>query len=199
LTAPNVDPHFTLAAASRAGARLARVATASRSIVFATAAPASLLPLYQQLARLARAGGAPVPDAVDSTPERVDGRMRRHLRWFGGVAAVTDGASIFATHGRAAGRRWARAFGRAGLAVADGPFALAAIAHGVPAIVFADLRAPAAGVAAHAGAEVIAVPVHLGAAPAAYEPIGDAIGAAFAATVPAAVSHTTNASSRIVS
>jgi hypothetical protein len=171
--------------------------------VFATAAPASLLPLYQQLARLARAGGAPVPDAADSAPDRVDGRMRRHLRWFGGVAAVTDGASLFATYGRAAGRQWTRTFGRPALAVADGPFALAAIAHGVPAIAFVDLKAPAAGVAAHFGAEVgtevIAVPVHVGAAPAAYEPVVDAIGAAFAAAVPAAVSHTTNASSRIVS
>jgi hypothetical protein len=194
---PNIDPQHSLAAASRAGARLAQVATAQRPIVFATASPASLLTLHQQLARLARAGGAPVPDSVDAPPVRIDGRMGRHLRWLGGVAAVTDGESLFATSDRAAGREWAGRFGRPALAVADGPFALSAIARGIPTIVFVDLRSLAAGVAAHAGADVVPVPVHFGVAPAAYEPVADVIGAAFAASVPAAVSHATNAPSGI--
>jgi histidinol phosphate phosphatase hisN-like protein len=157
-----------------------------------------LLPLHQQLVRLARAGGAHVDDAPDLPPLRVDGRMGRRLRWFDGVAAVTDGASVFATSDAGAARQWARALGRPGLVVADGPFAVTAVAIGLPTIAFADLRSIALAVAAVDGAPVTPVPLHVDAAPRAYEAVGDVVDAAFAAALSEGVSTPTKATSRII-
>jgi hypothetical protein len=198
LAPPTIDPQRTLAAATAAAVQLARVAGARRTIAFATASPASLLPLHQQLVRLARAGGAHVVDAPDSAPMRADGRMARRLRWLGGVAVVTDGASIFATHDAGAARHWTRALGRPGLVVTDGPFAHVAIALGLPTIAFVDQRGLAVAVAATDGAAVTAVPVHLDAAPRAYEALGDVVDAAFAAALSEGVSSPTKATSRII-
>jgi histidinol phosphate phosphatase hisN-like protein len=197
LVPPTIDPHRTLAAAAAAAAQLAHVASARRTVVFATAMPASLLPLQQHLARLARAGGAQVVDAPDSAPLRADGRAARCLRVFGGVAAVTDGASVLATRDVGAARHWARSLGRPSLAVTDGPFALAAIALGVPTIAFADLRNLAVALAAGDGAPVTAVPVRVGRPPRAYEALGDVVDAAFAAALSAGPSSPTKATSRI--
>jgi hypothetical protein len=202
LVPPTIDPHRTLAAAAAAAVQLARVASARRTVVFATAMPASLLPLHQQLARLARAGGAHVADAPDSAPLRADGRASRCLRWFGGVAAVTDGASVLATRDAGAARHWARSLGRPSLAVTDGPFAPAAIALGIPTIALADLRNLAVALAAADGAPVTPVPVRLGRPPRAYEALGDVVDAAFAAALSAGAvgaSSPTKATSRIVS
>ncbi len=198
LVPPTIDPGRTLASAAAAAVQLARVASARRTVVFATASPASVLPLHQQLARLARAGGANIVDAPDSAALRADGRSSRRLRWFGGVAAVTDGASVFATRDPAVAREWARSVGRPSLAVTDGPFAPAAIARGIPTIAFADLRSLAVALAASDGAAVTPVPAHLDRPPRAYEALGDVVDAAFAAALGVGVSSPTNATSDIV-
>jgi hypothetical protein len=124
--------------------------------------------------------------------------MARRLRWLGGVAVVTDGASVLATHDAGAARHWARALGRPGLAVTDGPFAPVAVALGIPTIAFVGLGDLAVAVAAAEGAAVTPVPLHLDAAPRAYEALGDVVDAAFAAALSAGVSSPTKATSRII-
>ncbi len=160
-----------LVAAARAGTRLGAVTAAGGRVAFATAQPASLLPLYGTLARACRAGGASLLDADHSGPYR----SGRSLWWHDGVAVATDGRQLCDERDDTAGDEWLFTVGRPSLAVADGVFAVAAIAAGLDTIAFADLDAPAPALAAARGRPVEVVTVASGRPPGAYLPVRDAL------------------------
>ncbi len=166
-----IDPDRVLGAAARAATRLAAVTSAGGRVAFATAQPASLLPLYAALARACRAGGAVLLEVDRSGPYR----SGRSLWWHDGVAVVTDGHQLCEEGDETAGDEWLFAVGRPTLAVADGVFAIAAIAAGLETIAFADLDAPGPALAAHRGRPVEVVTVASSRPPAAYLPVRDAL------------------------
>ncbi len=168
-----IDPARVLAAATQAGTRLGAVAAAGGRIAFATAHPASLLPLYGALARASRAAGGRVLEFDHSGPY-LSGRS---LWWHDGVAVAvgTDGDQLCVETQGAAGDEWLFAVGRPDVAVADGVFAVAAIGAGLDTIAFADLDAPAAALAASRGRPVDVVTVGGHRPPGAYDPVRDAL------------------------
>ncbi|HSO96209.1 MAG TPA: phosphatase [Acidimicrobiia bacterium] len=166
-----IDPDRVLAAATRAGTRLGAVADTGRRIAFATAQPASLLPLYGALARASRAAGATVLELDHSGPYT----SGRSLWWHDDVAVAVGDGQLWAETHLAAGDEWLFAVGRPDLVVADGVFAVAAIGAGVETVAFADLDAPAPALAAHRGLPVEVVTVSGHRPPAAYHPVRDLI------------------------
>jgi hypothetical protein len=176
---PMINPEITLAATRIAAARIHAVAVAGGRISFATAAPASLLGVYGAIVRLARAAGAAVRDEQDRGPLRVDGRYPRWLRTIDGVEVVTDGSSLLATTGADAAREWIFLADRPALAVADGPFALAAYGEGIEVVAIAGLDRPALGLAAARAARCTLVPLHPARPPRAYDPFLAAFTEAF--------------------
>lgn len=166
-----IDPDRVLAAAIRAGTRLRAAAAAGGAVAFATAQPASLLPLYSALVRAGREGGARVLEADHSGPYG----SGRSLWWLDGVAVATDGRQLCDEGHTAAGDEWLFAVGRPSLAVADGVFATAAIAAGLDTIAFADLDSPGPALAAYRGRPVEVLTVTGRRPPGAYLPIRDAL------------------------
>lgn len=167
---PGIDPDRALEAMAVAAGQIVGVAATGGRIALATACPASLLPLHQHLARLASAAGAGVGDEPDSPPFRTGGRTGRFLRWFGGVAAVTDGASLLAAEPEAADELLFT-IRRPHLLVTDGPFAGRSVAAGIPTVAFAGLGHAALAVAARRGEALTVVPVATDRSPAAYAPL----------------------------
>ena len=178
-----IDPERTIAAGAEASRRLAALAARGGRVVFATAAPASLLPVHQHLARLVAGAGADLADEPDSPPFRCDGRGGRMLRRAGGVAVVTDGSSILATADSAVSEELLFGERRPDLVVGDGPFVVGAVRSGLPAVAFSGVRGLAMGVAALRGAPVTVVPVDTGRPPSAYEPLLDVMQDAFVAAI----------------
>ncbi|HEX5615970.1 MAG TPA: phosphatase [Acidimicrobiia bacterium] len=168
---PEIDVAATLRGAGDAAAALAAVGARGGSVVAATARPASLLGLQRALASFgARSGAHRV--VLDDSPELVlDGRRGRRLRWVDGVACVTDGESLLATADPAAADELLFSVPRPDLVVADGPFALAATAAGLPVVATVGLEDAALAVAARRSGAVTVVPVDPTGPPAAYEPL----------------------------
>ena len=177
-----IDPARTDRAARVAAMRIGAVARQGGRIAFASAHPGSLLGLHTGLARLAHAAGAEVYDADDSGPFRVDGRAGRFIRWVDGVAVVTDGASLLATTGHDAADEWLFLVGRPSLAVADGPFAVAAAAAGIEVVAFAGLDRVDLAIPAVHTKGCLVVPVHTDRPARAYTPLGALLETDFAAT-----------------
>jgi len=171
-------PDRVIAAARVAGARVHEAARRGERIVFATAVPATLLPLHLWLAERARSAGASLGDGADIGPLRVDGRTPRWLRFLDGVAVVTDGHSLLAVNGPEAPDELLFRVGRASLVVADGPFAAAARACGVEVVAFAGLERCGLAVPDPRRAPCTVVPVHPGRPPGAYELLRDPLGGA---------------------
>ncbi len=178
-----IDAARTVAAAVEASRRIAGISASGGSVVFATAAPASLLPLYAHLARLAGGAGAQLSDEPDSAPFICDGRSGRVVRLVGGVATVTDGDSVLATVDRTASDELLFVVGRPGLVVGDGPFAAGAVRAGLPVVAFAGVRGLAMGVAALRGEPTTVVPIDTGQHPSAYEVVAEVMGEAFLAAL----------------
>jgi hypothetical protein len=151
-----IDAARTLAAIRAARVHVQKVAATGARIAIATTAPASLLTLHLAFARLAKAQGADVVDLVDFGPIRADGRAGRSLRWFSGVAVVSDGDGLCATRDGEAAREWLFAMPRPALVIADGPFAEVAWESGIDVVAFAGLdRLGLAVAAAHRGAGIV--------------------------------------------
>jgi hypothetical protein len=182
-----IDPDRVLAAATHAGVWLGHAARGARRVAFATAAPASLLPLYGALARAVRAGGADVLDSVAAGPYE----SGRSLWWHDGVAVARDGAALVGEARREAADEWLFTVGRPDLAVADGVFARQAIAAGLETLAFADLDAALPALAAHRGRPVVVIPIVADRPPGAYEALHEALLGAleWAAADPAPVAH----------
>ena len=177
-----IDPERAAEAAGRAGAELVELARAGARLAFATATPASLLPLHTMLAATSRAAGARFGEARETAPYA----SGRRLWWHDAVAVVTDGHSLLEEHRAAAGDEWLLAVGQPALVVADGVFAAQAIAAGVPTIAFADLDEPGPALAARAGRPVLVVPLARHRPSSAYEALGGMLAAPFG---PVPVTH----------
>jgi hypothetical protein len=149
-------------------ARLLEVARARATLAFATARPASLLPLHCALADAAADAGGTVLQLRESGPIGAGGRR---LRWLDGVAVLTDGVQLFGDDDVHAAEELLFALPRPDLVVADRCFAGVALAAGLEVVAFADLDAVALAVAAHRGRAVRVVPLDERRPPAAYEPL----------------------------
>jgi hypothetical protein len=165
---PRIDASRTLGAFDRAVERIRAVGTAGGSIAFATARPASLLPLHHAIARFARAAGAIVADSPDAGPIRADGRSPRWVRWIDGVAVVTDGAGLLATNDGEPAGEWLFLTPRPALAVVDGPFGEVAFEGGLEIVAFAGLDRAALAVAAARHPRATVVPIRTDRSPASY-------------------------------
>jgi hypothetical protein len=176
--APTIAPAATLDGVARASALIADVAKRGGRIAIATARPTSLLGFFQRIATVADAAGANV--LVDSRGQsdefRCEGRAGRRLRWFNGVAAVTDGLSLVPVHSVEAASEWLFSLGRPDLAIGDHGFAGAALSAGIATVACADLDAPVFAVAAARALPVTVVPLNDRRPPAAYELLVDRIG-----------------------
>lgn len=167
-------PRARIAASSTAGgfdrsvARVLEVARAGGDVAFATARPASLLPLHCAIAAAAAGAGANLLSARESGPIGTGGRR---LRWLDGVAVVTDGVQLFGDDDVHAAEELLFTLSRPDLLVADRCFAGVALNSGIEVVAFADLDALALAVAAHRGRAVRVVPLDERRPPAAYEPL----------------------------
>jgi hypothetical protein len=174
---PAIDVAHTVASARRAATQVADAGRAGGRIAVATASPASLLPLTQAFARLARRAGGALEVLPDAGPIRVDGRAGRALRWVDGVASVSDGQALLATRDGEAAREWFFVLRRPALVVADGPFAEVAWAAGVPVVALGPPERGALAIAAAREDRCLFVPLRVDREPRCYGPLVEMIDA----------------------
>jgi len=178
------DPNCTIAGMRAALLRILDVSRRGGLIAFATGRPASLLPLYADLARLAASQGAeifgglefddlkysspeysspeyssPEYSSVASTTFSAAGHPRARLVWQNGVALVESGGNLISDAAMRAADALFAGSETPDLVVADRGFAGTAIELGSEVVAFADLDAIALGVAAARGLPVTIVPV----------------------------------------
>lgn len=168
---PEITAAATVRAATHVAAVLADAGARGTTVLAATARPATLLALHRSLAAIATRAGASVIALEDSGALRLDGRRGRRLRSVDGVVCVTDGASLLATDDPMAATELLFSVPRPGLVVADGPFALAAVAAGLPVVAVAGLEDAILAVAARRLRSVTVLPVDPTRPPAAYGPL----------------------------
>jgi hypothetical protein len=162
------DPERTVDGMRRGAARIVDVARRGGRIAFATGRPASLLPLYTHLVRIALGAGADIALGSQSGEFSAAGHARCRLWWPDGVAVITDGDSIVADVGLRAAHELLFAVEMPDLVVADRGFAAGAVRAGIETVAFADLDAVALGVEASKGLPVTVVPVQERRPPASY-------------------------------
>jgi Phosphatase len=142
-----VDPERVLEACEEIGQRLAVSAERGERVLLATGHPTGLPLLYQETGRLLVDAGAKLVRPLEGFTWK-EGRRRREIRYFQGVAMLTDRASALHTHGSEAMERMLAEV-TPDLVFADHGFAGAAIEAGVPTVSIADVNDPAL-VVAHA-------------------------------------------------
>jgi hypothetical protein len=140
-----VDPDRVLAACEAVGDRLARAAERGERVLLATGHPSGLPILYQETARLLEEGGAKLLRPLEGYTWERQGR-RRQIRYFQGVAMLTDRASALHTHEPEAMERMLEET-TPDLVFADHGFAGAAIEAGIDTVSIADVNDPALVVA----------------------------------------------------
>ena len=172
--APRIDVDLTIEGAARAVARIVEVAGTGAPIALATSRPASLLPMYLALARLARISSGDVADLEDSGPLRVDGRTARVVRWVDGVAVVSDGHDLCGTRGTEAPLEWLFLIPRPALVVADGPYADAALAAGIEVVAPAGLDHCSLAIGPSRDRHCLVIPMWTDRSPADYRPLLEA-------------------------
>jgi Phosphatase len=138
-----IDPRQVLKACDRAGERLAHAAQRGERVMLATGHPAGLPLLYMAVGDLLEQHGAKLLRPLDGfqwdEEARWPSRRRRQIRYFRGVAVLTDRASPIHTHSPAAMRRMLDEV-TPDLVFADHGFAGAAIEQGVETISIADVN-----------------------------------------------------------
>lgn len=144
-----VDPDKVLEAFEGIGDRLALAAERGERVILATGHPAGLLLLYQATARLVAERGAKLLRPLEGQSWR-HGEKRRQVRYFAGVAALTDRASSLHTHSPEPMERMLEE-AVPDLVFADHGFAGAAIEAGIDTVSIADINDPALVVAWHQG------------------------------------------------
>src|SRR3954469_2711554 len=154
----SLDPDLLLTAMATARERVLDVARRHGRVLVATSRPASLLPLHQEFARLARTAGAHLLDAGEAGP--LPARSSLSLWWLGGVAVLTDGSTLLAGPGVDAREELLFTVPHPDLVVADRGYAGGALRAGIEVVALADLDAIALGLAASRGLPVTVVPVH---------------------------------------
>ncbi len=163
------DPNCTIAGMRAALVRILDVSRRGGVIAFATGRPASLLPLYADLARLAASQGAEIfgdlefddlkSPSIASATFSAAGHPRARLVWQNGVALVESGGNLISDAAMRAADALFAGSETPDLVVADRGFAGTAIELGSEVVAFADLDAIALGVAAARGLPVTIVPV----------------------------------------
>lgn len=140
-----IDPVNVLAACQAAGRRLAMAAGQGERVVLATGHPAGLLLLYLAVGELLTDGGAKLLRPGEGLSWR-ELDHHREIRYFHGVAALTDRASALHTHRADPMERMLEEV-RPDLVFADHGFAGAAIEAGIDTVSIADINDPALVVA----------------------------------------------------
>ncbi len=172
-----IDPWRVLASVEAAGRRLAMAAARGERVVVATGHPTGLILLAQAVAELLEDGGAKLHRPADGLSWK-DGHHRREIRYFHGVAVLTDRASALHTHRPDAMERMLEE-ARPDLVYADHGFAGAAIQAGIEAISVADINDPALVVAKAQGRTETVVVMDDNVRPDDYWPCFQAIAAQF--------------------
>jgi Phosphatase len=128
------------------GDRLALAAGRGERVLLATGHPTGLPLLYQETGKLLADHGAKVIRPLDGFMWHDDQGRRRQIRYFAGVAILTDRASTLHTHSSDAMERMLQEM-TPDLVFADHGFAGAAIEAGVETVSIADVNDPALVVA----------------------------------------------------
>jgi hypothetical protein len=165
-----IAPSKTIEGFTAAWERLLEVARAGHSVAFATARPASLLPLYRVLATAVDDEGGRVLTREETA---VIGPGSQRLWWIDQVAVLTDRGSLLGHDHVEAARELLFVLERPDLVVADRTFAGVALASGLEVVAFADLDAVALAVAAWRGRSIRVVPLDDHRPPQTYQPLLD--------------------------
>ena len=144
-----VDPERVLQAFEAIGDRLAEAADRGERVLLATGHPSGLPMLYEGAGRLLVEHGAKLLRPLEGFTWKVDGR-KRQIRYFGGVAVLTDRASTLHTHSPEPMERMLEE-ATPDLVFADHGFAGAAIETGIETVSIADVNDPALVVAHQQG------------------------------------------------
>jgi hypothetical protein len=136
-----IEPDRILAACDAAGRRLAEAAASGERVVLATGHPAGLLLLYVAVGELLVDHGAKILRPGEGLSWR-ELDHHREIRYFRGVASLTDRASALHTH-RADPMERMLEEAEPDLVFADHGFAGAAIEAGIDTISIADINDPA--------------------------------------------------------
>jgi hypothetical protein len=140
-----VDAGRVLDASAEVGGRLAQAAERGERVLLATGHPTGLPLLYQETARLLEESGTKLLRPLEGETWDEDGR-RRQIRYFQGVAMLTDRASALHTHSSGPMERMLEE-ATPDLVFADHGFAGAAIEAGIDTVSIADINDPALVVA----------------------------------------------------
>lgn len=173
----SIDPWMVVERFEAAGRRLAAAAERGERILLATGHPAGLLLLYVAVGELLERHGAKLIRPAVGQSWREAGR-HREIRYFHGVAVLTDRGSTKHTHAPGPMERML-AEDRPDLVFADHGFAGAAIQAGVETISIADVNDPAPIVAKGLGLTELVVVMDDNVQPEAYWPCFQAIASRF--------------------
>lgn len=141
-----VDPDRVLDALEAVADRLALAAEQGERVLLATGHPTGLPLLYQETGKLLAERGAKVIRPLEGFTWHDDSGRRRQIRYFAGVAVLTDRASALHTHSAEPMERMLEEM-TPDLVFADHGFAGAAIEAGVDTLSIADVNDPALVVA----------------------------------------------------
>jgi hypothetical protein len=173
-----IDPFKVLAACRDAGRRLAHAADRRERVILATGHPSGLPLLYMAVGELIEERGAVLLRPAEGLHWKEMGR-RREIRYFHGVAMLSDRASTLHTHAPAAMQAMLDE-ARPDLVFADHGFAGAAIEAGIDTLSIADVNDPALVVAKWQGRSDTVIVMDDNVKPDTYWPCFQAIAEAFA-------------------
>lgn len=173
-----IDPHRILAACRTVGRRLSHAAARGERMVLATGHPSGLLLLYMAVAELAEGRGAELLRPAEGLDWREVGR-HREIRYFHGVAMLSDRASSLHTHAPRAMHAMLQE-ATPDLVFADHGFAGAAIEAGIDTVSIADVNDPALVVAKWQGRTESVIVMDDNVKPESYWPCFQAIAEGFA-------------------
>jgi histidinol phosphate phosphatase hisN-like protein len=173
----SIDPELVLDRMEAAGQRLAAAARRGERVLLATGHPAGLLLLYMAAGELLEDHGAKLIRPGRGLSWREDHR-HREIRYFRGVAVLTDRGSTRHTHSPSPMELMLEDE-RPDLVFADHGFAGAAIEAGVETIAIVDVNDPAPVVAKSQGRTELLVMMDDNVQPEDYWPCFQAIAAQF--------------------
>jgi hypothetical protein len=168
-----VDPELVLRVCEAVGDRLATACRRGERMILATGHPTGLIQLYVEVGReLARRGVTLLRPADGAA--WTEGHRRREIRYFEGVAMLTDRASALHTHNATPMQALLQET-RPDLVFADHGWAGAAIEAGIDTVSIADVNDPALIVAKELGRTAAVIVMDDNVRPDAYWPCFQAI------------------------
>lgn len=168
-----IDPGATIAALRQAGARLAEACAAHRRIFVATGHPTGLLVHHGRLVKALHNAGATILRPLEDEVLYQDNGRPRRLEYFGGTAALTDGANVLHTHLPDAMEHVLAAGDAPDLVFADHGFAGACVAQKIPTIAIMDTNDPALAVVAARGRDLLLIPMDDNRRPDSYDVVAE--------------------------